>query len=150
MNAPVDLMRARCSVVWTCAFAVALQIAIPVAAQGTHCQPEVMDLTSATESGLVEALDIGPRKNAERGVIRYRACPGAYLGSLPPRPAGRESLPLPLSSPDSLQLSNEARVALEQLASAIQSDALVGFNFRVEASVDDDGIADRHAHAFWI
>ena len=139
MNVPVDLRRARFSVVEACAFVVALQTGLPVGAQGTHCQPEVMDLISVTESGLVDTLDIGPRKSAERGVVRYRACPGAYLGNLPPRPAGRARLPLPFSSLDSLQLSSQARGALGQLAGAIQSDALVGFAFRVEASVESSG-----------
>ena len=139
MDFSVGLLRARRNVVVVCAYLVALQPGIAVAAQGAHCQPEVAGVVSVTESELVDSLDIGPRKSAERGVVRYRACSATYGGSLPPRPAGRERLPLPFASPDSFELATEGRRVLGQLASAIQSDSLIEFAFRVEVRVESRG-----------
>ena len=111
----------------------------PAAGQLAHCQPETAALETLTERDVVDALDVGPRKNAERGVIRIRPCPRYEFGDRPPRPAGSERFSMQFTSPTSSTLSAESRDALAKAARAFQTDALIGFAFRVEVSVPPSG-----------
>ena len=104
-----------------------------------------MDGHSLSEDAFIEALHIGPKKDAQKGIVRYRPCPASYRGDLPPRPTGSERLSLGFMSPTSTELTDEAKGALAKVARAFRSDRLIGFGFRIEVSVLPSHDADADA-----
>lgn len=129
----------------TLVFGVTAFVASQLSAQNLHCQPDVVDGNLISEDAFIEALHIGPRKDAQRGIVRYRSCPAGYRGDLPPRPAGSERLSLSFMSPTSAELTDEAKVALATVARAFRSDSLIGFAFRIEVGVLPSHNADADA-----
>lgn len=129
----------------TLAFGIAAIVAFQLSARELHCHPDVVDGSSLSEDAFVEALHIGPRKDAQRGIVRYRSCPASYRGDLPPRPAGSERLSLGFISPASAELTDESKDALATVARALRSDTLIGFGFRIEVSVLPSHDADADA-----
>lgn len=98
--------------------------------------PEHRDLTDVSEPALIDALALSPVEPSSDSV-RMRALGASAAATSPPAlrstGAGRASLLLQFQ-PGSTELTPQAGEQLRQLGLALQSDALVGFDFRLRAT----------------
>ncbi|MEY4752480.1 MAG: hypothetical protein RJA44_155 [Pseudomonadota bacterium] len=121
---------------------LALLLSLPMGAplQAQSAAPENRDLAEVSEPILIDALALSPVEPSSDSV-RMRALSGSAATSAASAPApapraaglGRANLLLQFQ-PGSTELTPLAGEQLRLLGQALQSDALVGFDFRVRAT----------------
>jgi len=110
-----------------------------VAAFDAHPQGPVLKGSQVTESALIDALIIEGPEAASGATRGFRAPTRAGADAKTPKPAAGKANLLITFATDSSELTDESQAVLDQLARAIQSDALAGFSFRVEGHSDSRG-----------
>ena len=129
--------------------AAVLQTLLPIQAQAqaqavasASAPNVVLKNSQVTESALSDALMIEAPEAASGATRGFR--PASKPGA-PAKPVGPGKANLLITfETNSAQLTGDSMAALEKLASAMQSDALAGFSFRVEGHADARGEADRN------
>ena len=108
-----------------------------------QAQDVVLKGSQVTESALIDALAVEGPKGPEGGKTRgFRPAARSPDGSAAPakQSPGKASLLITFMA-NSSELSLETMATLDVLARALQSDALVGFTFKVEGHADPRGEA---------